>query len=177
MNQTNEISGIVKKLSSYTYSAQHESKSSVNINQVLKNAVRMIERTKDTTGIVFDLDFATLPHINASTGEITQAFMALITNAVDAIRDRGGVVSVRTRVVGDTVHCVIKDTGMGISENNLDRVFEPFFTTKEEGKGTGLGLYVCYRILMKHRGTIDVQSSPGEGTTFTINLPLPQNDD
>ena len=66
----------------------------------------------------------------------------------------------------------ISDTGCGIQKKHLKNIFEPFFTTKEEGKGVGLGLSVVYGIVTRHRGTIEVESEPGEGTTFTIHLPL-----
>jgi two-component system NtrC family sensor kinase len=70
----------------------------------------------------------------------------------------------------------VSDTGVGIPQANITRIFEPFFTTKEVGKGTGLGLAVCYGILTEHGGSLDVQSTPGMGTTFTISLPAIYND-
>jgi signal transduction histidine kinase len=66
---------------------------------------------------------------------------------------------------------VFKDTGVGISEENITKIFDPFFTTKEAGKGTGLGLAVIYGIIERHNGTISVESKEGEGATFTITLP------
>jgi signal transduction histidine kinase len=70
----------------------------------------------------------------------------------------------------------LSDTGVGIPQENITRIFEPFFTTKEIGKGTGLGLAVCYGILTEHGGSLDVQSTVGVGTTFTISLPAVVND-
>ena len=66
----------------------------------------------------------------------------------------------------------VSDTGVGIAPENIAKIFEPFFTTKEVGRGTGLGLAVCYGILTEHGGSLDVQSTPGVGTTFTITLPV-----
>jgi signal transduction histidine kinase len=74
------------------------------------------------------------------------------------------------------VEISISDTGVGIPPENLARVFDPFFTTKEVGKGTGLGLNVAYNIIKKHNGSIDVASKLGEGTTFTIRLPVRQEE-
>jgi two-component system NtrC family sensor kinase len=71
---------------------------------------------------------------------------------------------------GDKVKVEVNDTGLGIPQENLAKIFEPFFTTKEIGRGTGLGLAVCYGILTEHGGTLDVQSTVGVGTTFTITL-------
>ncbi|RKZ28325.1 hypothetical protein DRQ36_10610 [bacterium] len=172
-----DASDIVKNLSGYTYSAQREATSSVNLNEVISNAVRMVERAASTEGIAFDIDLKEIPAINASTGEMTQVFVNLITNAVDALDDKGGVISLRTRLVGDNVECRVRDTGKGISEEDLDRIFEPFFTTKEVGKGTGLGLYVCYRIVTKHKGTINIESTSEKGTCFVVTLPIPKNDE
>ena len=73
---------------------------------------------------------------------------------------------------GRTMEIKISDTGCGIQKKHLKSIFEPFFTTKEEGKGVGLGLSVVYGIVTRHRGTIEAESEPGEGTTFTIHLPL-----
>jgi two-component system NtrC family sensor kinase len=83
----------------------------------------------------------------------------------------GGVLTLAAREVGKSVQVEVKDTGFGIPAENLAKIFEPFFTTKEVGRGTGLGLAVCYGILTEHGGTLDVQSSVGFGTTFTITLP------
>jgi two-component system NtrC family sensor kinase len=70
----------------------------------------------------------------------------------------------------------VSDTGVGIPQENIAKIFEPFFTTKEVGKGTGLGLAVCYGILTEHGGSLDVQSKTGVGTTFTISLPAVDSD-
>jgi signal transduction histidine kinase len=70
------------------------------------------------------------------------------------------------------VLCKISDTGKGIRPEHLDKIFDPFFTTKEVGQGTGLGLSISFGIIEKHGGTIQVESTPGKGTTFTLTLPL-----
>jgi two-component system NtrC family sensor kinase len=81
-----------------------------------------------------------------------------------------GVLTLRARNDGDKVVVEVSDNGVGIAPENLPKIFEPFFTTKEIGRGTGLGLAVCYGILTEHGGTLDVQSTVGAGTTFTITL-------
>jgi two-component system NtrC family sensor kinase len=83
----------------------------------------------------------------------------------------GGIVKIATRGNGKSVLVEVSDTGVGIPGENLPKIFEPFFTTKEVGEGTGLGLAVCYGILTEHGGSLDVQSTVGVGTTFTISLP------
>ena len=101
--------------------------------------------------------------------------IALATNAIDAMPD-GGVLRIACRKNGSTVLVEVSDTGVGIPQENVTKIFEPFFTTKEIGKGTGLGLAVCYGILTEHGGSLDVQSKLGVGTTFTISLPAINND-
>ncbi|MBN1843864.1 MAG: HAMP domain-containing histidine kinase [Deltaproteobacteria bacterium] len=77
-----------------------------------------------------------------------------------------------TRAVDGYAEIKISDTGSGIPKEDLSKIFDPFFTTKEVGKGTGLGLNVAYNIVKKHKGTIDVESTVGKGTTFTIRIPI-----
>jgi signal transduction histidine kinase len=111
-----------------------------------------------------------LPTVLGDEGQIQQAFVALATNAIDAMPD-GGTLTLRTAVSGPNVIVQIKDTGVGISPENLTKIFDPFFTTKDVGRGTGLGLAVCYGIVSEHGGRLDVRSIVGVGTTFTISLP------
>jgi signal transduction histidine kinase len=96
-------------------------------------------------------------------------------NASQAIKDKGEI-TIKTRQQNGHVEITIHDTGCGIPRENISRIFDPFFTTKEVGKGTGLGLNVAYNIVKKHNGTIDVTSKVGEGTTFTIQLPVHQEE-
>jgi two-component system NtrC family sensor kinase len=101
---------------------------------------------------------------------LQQAVIALAANAFDAMGDSGSL-AIIARNDEDKVVVEVSDTGVGIPPENLAKIFEPFFTTKEIGRGTGLGLAVCYGILTEHGGSLDVQSTVGTGTTFTITLP------
>jgi PAS domain S-box-containing protein len=114
-----------------------------------------------------------LPLVMADAQQLGHVFMNLIINAAQAM-DGNGTITVATRVSAakDRAIVEIADTGPGIPEENLEHIFEPFFTTKEEGKGTGLGLSVVYGIIENHGGTISARSSPGRGSTFTIELPI-----
>ena len=97
--------------------------------------------------------------------------VALATNGIDAMPD-GGTLTLRVKQSGPRVLVEVSDTGIGIPPGNMTKIFDPFFTTKDVGRGTGLGLAVCYGILSEHAGRLDVRSSLGVGTTFTITLPV-----
>jgi signal transduction histidine kinase len=84
----------------------------------------------------------------------------------------GGELSVEADRADGFIRVDVRDTGVGISEENLEKIFEPFFSTKEAGEGTGLGLSVSYSIVANHGGRIDVTSQPGEGSTFSVFLPI-----
>lgn len=108
--------------------------------------------------------------------QIEQVLVNLITNAVQAMPD-GGQLHVSLAQKGGMVSIAVQDTGTGIPAENINRIFDPFFTTKPEGEGTGLGLSVGYGIISNHHGRIEVESTPGEGTTFTILLPAGHSGD
>ena len=116
-------------------------------------------------------DYGEVPPLSAVAANLEQVFVNLITNACHATGP-GGQVRLRTRCEGREAVVWVEDTGSGIETEHLSRIFEPFFTTKTEGKGTGLGLSIVQRIVEKHGGRIDVHSTPGQGTTFTVRLPL-----
>lgn len=113
-----------------------------------------------------------LPTIQADPAQLQQVFVNLLNNAAEAM-EGGGTITLATRPVnGQWVEIKVSDTGRGISEENLGKLFAPFFTTKALGKGTGLGLSIVYGIIKMHRGQIAVQSQVGQGTTFTVTLPV-----
>ena len=113
-------------------------------------------------------DYGEVPAVMGHIGQLNQVFMNIILNASQAM-DKGNV-WVRTWHKDGNVMVEIRDDGKGIPEKDLGRIFDPFFTTKEGG--TGLGLSACYRIVQEHNGSIDVRSTVGKGTAFTITLPV-----
>ena len=112
--------------------------------------------------------------VMAVTDQLKQVFLNLLNNAADAC-EGGGRITVATNTIGEYVVVHVEDNGVGISPENLGRIFEPFFTTKPELKGTGLGLSVSYGIIKKHGGRIDVISNPGQGSRFSVFLPITNN--
>jgi two-component system, NtrC family, sensor kinase len=111
------------------------------------------------------------PTLKGSETQLSQVFLNLIVNAAQAMRD-GGDIRINTNCNDQRCIITVADTGPGISEDIVENIFEPFFTTKSVGEGTGLGLAISQDIVRRHGGDISVQSTPGEGTTFTISLPV-----
>ncbi|MFN2531881.1 MAG: ATP-binding protein [Pyrinomonadaceae bacterium] len=146
----------------------------VNLAEVINSAARLLSHQKRNVTVEFRIDITDgLNPVSGDAGQLQQALIALCTNALDAMPEPG-VLTITARNGVDVVHVEVKDTGVGIPARNLPKIFEPFFTTKEIGRGTGLGLAVCYGILTEHGGTLDVQSTVGVGTTFIITLPAAQ---
>lgn len=148
----------------------------VNLNELVTDTVTMTHpkwyheprrhgvEVKMRTALVSDL-----PPVLGNPTELREVLVNLIFNAVEAMPD-GGTITIRTWREGNQVCLAVQDTGMGMDEEVKRRAFEPFFTTKGE-KGTGMGLSICYGIIVRHQGSIEVQSEPGKGTTFLIRLP------
>lgn len=116
-------------------------------------------------------EFGVLPLVECHPSQLNQVFMNLLVNAAQAITEFG-TMTLRSGCAKDKVWISISDTGNGIPPELMNRIFDPFFTTKPVGKGTGLGLSISYGIIDKHGGYIDVQSQVGQGSTFTIWLPI-----
>jgi two-component system NtrC family sensor kinase len=131
----------------------------------------LLSHQKRRTGVEFHIEVPVdLFPVSGDAGQLQQAIIALATNSLDAMPERG-LLTIAAHNHEGSVVVAVTDTGIGIPTENLPKIFEPFFTTKEVGEGTGLGLAVCYGILTEHGGTLDVQSTVGLGTTFTITLP------
>lgn len=121
-------------------------------------------------------EYEEVPPVSAIPGQINQVFLNLLQNAIHAIpAECKGEIRVRTWREEEAVKIAIRDNGEGIRPENLRRIFDPFFTTKEVGKGTGLGLWICNRIMQKHGGGIEVNSKVGVGTEMRLILPLRQS--
>jgi two-component system NtrC family sensor kinase len=144
----------------------------VDMNEIIKGAARLVTHQHRGDNIRIEIQAAhDLPMVLGDVGQLQQAVVALATNAIDAMPE-GGTLTFRATRAGSRVLVQVRDTGLGISPENMTKIFDPFFTTKDVGRGTGLGLAVCYGILSDHGGRLDVGSSIGVGTTFTITLPV-----
>lgn len=144
------------------------------LNAVVERTLAVVRHKLDLTRTRLDLELAPgLPPVECDPGQVEQVVLNLVMNAAEAM-PKGGAVRVRTShdAEGDALVLEVSDSGAGIAPEHLQRIFEPFFTTKEAGKGVGLGLAVVYGIVDAHRGSVDVRSEPGRGTTFRVTLPL-----
>jgi signal transduction histidine kinase len=113
---------------------------------------------------------ADLPLTRAAPNKLQQVFINLLQNAKDAMPE-GGTIYLRCWTEGDKICASVKDTGQGMTKEVQARVFEPFYTTKEVGQGTGLGLFICHRIISDYHGNIRIESEPGKGTEVVVELP------
>ncbi len=170
-----QCTAIVQKLRDFA-SPSLGDRNPVNLNNVLRETVALVRRQIEKRGIRIEMDFSDLPDISASSGELEQVFMNLLLNAKDAIIAAGkgaGGIRITTSVGDGAVNVGVHDDGAGMDDETKARVFEPFFTTKPVGEGTGLGMSVSFGIIQSHGAEINVESSPGTGTTVTVRFPLP----
>jgi two-component system, NtrC family, sensor kinase len=183
IRETKRCAAIIKRLLDFAREKQPEKKFN-DINQIIEDTVRIVERPAHLRDIVITVDLdRTLPPIWIDADQIKQVIMNMIVNAQHAVEEKGSI-TISTRHAAEPrpsaqsaepvpmVEISIIDTGCGIPEKNLRRIFDPFFTSKDVGKGTGLGLSVSHGIVEAHGGAIEVQSKVGEGSTFSVFLPL-----
>jgi len=142
----------------------------VDVNYCIETALKLVSNElKHKCKISKNL--SEIPHVMGSQGQLIQVFTNLLVNSAQAI-DEHGSIEVKSTINDNKILLTFCDSGKGISKEHLDKLFTPFFTTKPTGQGTGLGLSISYGIIQKHRGNISVESSPGLGTTFYIELPM-----
>lgn len=178
VRETKRCREIVKGLLDFARQSPLE-KNRVRLNEVIERSVQILanQLAKRKVQIIRQLA-ADLPEIEADANQLQQVLVNLIMNAGDAMHENGGVITIASALVRDEaeanarfIRLQVRDTGCGIPPENLSKIFEPFFSTKGQ-KGNGLGLAIVWGIIEKHNGRIAVESTVGEGTVFTILLPL-----
>ena len=144
----------------------------VDLNPGIESSVNMVQGYARKRGVRLVSQLAPLPLVRCRGARVHQVVVNLLMNAIDAC-DADDTVSITTGAEPESagVRIDVTDTGSGIPPEIRERIFDPFFTTKPVGEGTGLGLSISYGIVQEHRGSIDVQSTPGEGSCFTVRLP------
>ena len=183
IRETRRCAAIIRRLLDFAREKAPEKKFS-DLNQIIEDTVRIVERPANLRDIEITMDLdRNLPPVWVDADLIKQVIMNMLVNAQQAIEEKGDI-TIRSRRVPEAISAepgakpvpmvefAIIDTGCGIPEQNLKRIFDPFFTSKELGKGTGLGLSVSHGIVSAHGGTIKVESTAGEGSTFRVFLPV-----
>lgn len=149
----------------------------IQINYVIEELVALSAQRAKFSMVEVKTELAEgLPMVRVSISELQQVFLNLINNAIDAIGNKGGKLTLSTRAQNGFAVVDVTDTGSGIPAANLSRIFDPFFTTKAVGKGAGLGLSICYGIINKLGGRIEVTSTVDVGTTFSVYIPAAEGD-
>jgi signal transduction histidine kinase len=170
LNSTARIFDLIRAIKDYSYMDRAPIQE-VNIPQSLETTLAMVNSRLRQVEVIRDYE-PNLPLISAYGSELNQVWMALIENALDAIKDQGQIKLV-AKTSGDLLMVEIWDNGPGVPEELQARIFEPFFTTKGPGAGLGLGLDTVNRLVRVHRGYVAVQSKPGK-TCFQVRLPIQQ---
>jgi two-component system NtrC family sensor kinase len=171
--QANRCRDIIRGLLDFSRQKKPD-KTLCNINALLHDCVSLIEKQAlfHNIQVVWDLE-ESLPSVILDPSQVERVFLNLIINAAEAM-DGNGKLTLITRYnrKKKNVEIKVKDTGHGITEENISKIFDPFFTTKETGHGVGLGLAISYGIVKEHKGNLYVESELEKGTTFTVSFPL-----
>lgn len=169
MDGTDRVRKIVQDLKSFSRVDEAEYKHA-DINECLESTMNIVWNELKYKATVHK-EYGNIPLTRCYPQQLNQVFMNLLVNASHAI-EKQGEITVRTWHENGNICIAVTDTGRGIPAENLNRIFEPFFTTKEVGMGTGLGLSITYDIVKKHKGEIAVASQVGNGTSFTVRIPV-----
>ena len=185
-NEIQKINTIIRELLDFSRPSGKEGTETVGVHELIKETMDLLAVQPVMRNINKKFEFnAVCDNIYAPPDKLRQVFVNLILNAADALSTNPsgtGEIVIRSSVVDDNsgkkkmLHIEIADNGVGIQPADLETIFDPFYTTKDPGFGTGLGLYVCYMIIDNLNGSISVDSRQGEGTTFTLDLPLLNSD-
>lgn len=173
---SSRIAELIKSVKIYTHMDRGAEKMSTDVHVGIRNTLTILGHKFRKGNVELDERFnEQLPPVMAYPGELNQVWTNLIDNALDSMEvNKSGKITITTEKDREFVKVTITDNGPGIPKNIAANIFDPFFTTKEVGKGTGMGLETVQRIILKHKGTVKVQSVPGN-TTFTVCFPIDSN--
>jgi signal transduction histidine kinase len=173
MAQAGRSGKIVKNLLEFSRTDQ-EHLETISMEAMVAKTARLLKNELKLRQVTFETRIQkNLPRVRIDKSSLQQALLNLFINGIQAMPD-GGKLALIMEEDPETqgIRIDIKDTGKGIERKDMERIFDPFFTTKKEGEGTGLGLSVTYNIIRRHNGTIQVTSTPGQGSCFSIFLPV-----
>jgi two-component system, NtrC family, sensor kinase len=170
LDKSKHMASIILNMAGYSRSGETDEIGDVDLNERLDGSIEMALMASYTDDIELEKNYSQQAQIKAKPEEIQQIYLNIIRNSVQAMEGKGKLTITSSRGNGRVV-TTIQDTGPGIPQEYLSKIFDPFFTTKDQGKGTGLGLNIVHRLVEKYGGSISVESTVGEGTTFTISFP------
>lgn len=170
MDGAERVAAIVMDLKDFS-NVDSKEKNHIDINTVIQSAVNVVLPQIAGRAEIFT-ELHELPMLTCRPGHIAQVLLNMLLNSAAAMGDSKGTINVTSQSDGHEIIISVSDSGCGISQEIVQKIFEPFFTTHDVGEGTGLGLSVAYDVIDAHGGTIDVQSTVGVGTIFTIHLPV-----
>jgi signal transduction histidine kinase len=151
---------------------QSAERSLANLNEGIESTLKLLH-SELKSGVNLELNLQSIPDISCNPNELNQVFLNLIINAKQATKDQAHPsIEVTSQVLESQIVITIRDNGCGMSTDTQEKIFVPFFTTKAVGEGTGMGLAIAYGIIQDHHGEILVSSAEGQGTTFTVKLPI-----
>jgi signal transduction histidine kinase len=173
--ETGRVGRIVSDLLAFSRRGK-PNRAPADLNRIVKTTLSLVQHKMKLSNVTVETRLAEdLPPAHCDASQIQQVALNLALNAAEATQTKSDRrVEVSTEKGDGVVLLVVSDNGEGIPPENLGKIFDPFFTTKPEGKGVGLGLAVSYGIVQAHGGEIEVKSVVGQGTTFTVSLPLEQ---
>ena len=175
---------VVRSLKDFSRKDSNEHVKS-DIHQGLESTLVLLKYKLNTSNIKVRLNFQNgIKPINCQRGPLNMVFMNILTNAMDSINEKSsgesdfqGEITIQTYTDNSNLNIAIADNGIGMTREVIDHIFQTFYTTKKQGKGTGLGMSISMDIIKKHQGDIMVESTPGEGSKFTIVLPMTETPD
>jgi two-component system NtrC family sensor kinase len=175
LSETVRLSELLRKMLRFS-KPDEEEKQATDVNIILDEILLLVGKQLQENSIRISTNFAdNLEKVYASRNQLRQVFLNMIANARDAMPDEG-TLTIKTFAKMDSIYIQITDTGIGIKEENINKIFDDFFTTKNSVKDVGLGLSVCYGFIKEHGGDIRVSSEWKSGTTFAIRLPIYKED-
>jgi polar amino acid transport system substrate-binding protein len=178
MNRSSErIKHIVADLRNFAKPSPYNLEQWVQVNEVVRSSIVLLNNMIRVSTDNFSVDYSeNLPKIKGNFQRLEQVIINLIQNACQSLENKGQGINVKTTHIREdkkeSICITVADEGTGIPEKNLKYITDPFFTTKRDEGGTGLGLSITHRIIKDHNGTLDIQSKPGTGSVFTVNLPV-----
>ncbi len=164
------IAGIVADLRDFSHVDREGDLEECDLNVLIDKAIN-VAWNELKYKCTLKKEYGKILPVRLNGGQISQVTLNLLVNAAQAMESQGEIL-IRTEVAGQEVRMMVEDNGPGIPEDHISKIFDPFFTTKPVGKGTGLGLHICQKIVAAHGGEIRVESEIGKGTRFTVVLPL-----